>query len=499
MIAQAMSTFLDFCSQYSREILVGGLCTALLYTWKKRLSVPGPFALPFIGNLPTLVSYGDKLHELFDSWFEKYGDIYVLYSKVPFVVITHPDEIKRMLTTDDYYRDDDFYNMNYDIIPDGLFLLPTGRRWAHHRKMLQVAFSPQQLRYGGLVALEETKMFMKCVDLAIDTQGILDASAIANAFTFEVLGKFGFRYNFGTLDEFLNEKKPKILQDMSDLVQVLQIRYFIPRFLWRLFNVHESDAIQRKCDAIRSKALDMKAIRLQEIADAGTAGDRLNYDKDVLQRLLMDNGEGIGFEETEIIGELLAFFFAGHETTGHTITAAILELTRHPAVIAKLREEIDPFMENYLANGGDFYGDVLKLKYLDSVLREIQRFHSIVPRLRRTTTNDIQVLGYRIPKNTAVVANLQGIHRHPRYWKNPNEFIPERWHDRKAQNSYMPFGDGPMNCIGQKLAVTEFKILISHLFYHYDFQLVDGFKYEMSTSITYGFKNGVPLTATRRK
>jgi cytochrome P450 len=398
MIAQAMSELLDFCSQYSREILVGGLCTALVFTWSKRLSIPGPFAWPLLGNMLSLMSYGDKLHNLFDGWFEKYGDIYVLYSKVPVVVLTHPDEIKRMLTSDDYYRDDDFYQISRDIIPDGLFLLPTGPKWARHRKMLQVAFSPQQLRFGGQVALDKTELFMKCVDYAIDAQTPIDASAISNSFTFDVLGEFGFRYDFGTLREFLRQEKPQLLQDMSDLVQVSQTRYFIPRLLWRFLNVQESDAIQRKCSGVLSKALEMKAIRLQEIADAGTTGDRLNYDKDVLQRLLMEHGDGVAFDETEIVGELIAFFFAGHETTGHTITAAMLELTRHPHVVHKLREELDPFMQEILQNGGDIYSGILKLKYLDAVMRETQRFHSIVPRLRRTTTRDIQVLGYRILK-----------------------------------------------------------------------------------------------------
>jgi cytochrome P450 len=45
--------------------------------------------------------------------------------------------------------------------------------------------------------------------------------------------------------------------------------------------------------------------------------------------------------------------------------------------------------------------------------------------------------------------------RNPNYWKQPEEFIPERWiGDPKFANdrreSFQPFSAGPRNCVGKK-------------------------------------------------
>ena len=65
---------------------------------------------------------------------------------------------------------------------------------------------------------------------------------------------------------------------------------------------------------------------------------------------------------------------------------------------------------------------------------------------RTTGSKDEELSGYMVPKNTRILINVVGIHYHPKYWKEPKEFKPERWNDiqmKDVKYQYLPFSLGP--------------------------------------------------------
>lgn len=54
------------------------------------------------------------------------------------------------------------------------------------------------------------------------------------------------------------------------------------------------------------------------------------------------------------------------------------------------------------------------------------------------------------------------LHRNPKYWDRPLEFIPERWTEKNIKHpfQFLPFHAGPMSCLGQHMAVNEGKLLV---------------------------------------
>lgn len=61
-----------------------------------------------------------------------------------------------------------------------------------------------------------------------------------------------------------------------------------------------------------------------------------------------------------------------------------------------------------------------------------------------------------------------GIHRDSEYYPNPDKFDPERFSDENKHKilpfTYLPFGSGPRNCIGNNRVNIKFICLITFLF-----------------------------------
>ncbi|KAJ3199817.1 hypothetical protein HK099_003001, partial [Clydaea vesicula] len=288
---------------------------------------------------------------------------------------------------------------------------------------------------------------------------------------------------------------------------------FIGRIFWRLRGVHPSQ-IKQDTDDIKNviaKVIEQKKSR-QSAATSLKEKAGGNFKMDVLDRLMEDGYKNTSkesaFTEEELKDEIFAFFlallqisknpnnnviftsFSGHETTANTMTFVVLELAKHPKILEKVRAEVTEVLK--LGNGTLTYENLGHLKYVEAVIKESQRLYPVVPFLSRSSQKDQTLLNYSIPKGSRVMVNIIGLHKNPLYWKNPNEFLPERWIEEgfaPVSGSYIPFGDGPTNCIGQKLAMIEMKTVISMLFYEYEIALVEGQDLEPVSTGTMGLKN----------
>lgn len=63
-----------------------------------------------------------------------------------------------------------------------------------------------------------------------------------------------------------------------------------------------------------------------------------------------------------------------------------------------------------------------------------------------------------IPEGLSVLIPCYGLHRDPEYFPDPERFDPDRFSEENKSKiwdcTYIPFGDGPRNCIGKKDAVA---------------------------------------------
>ncbi|KYN14543.1 Cytochrome P450 4V3 [Trachymyrmex cornetzi] len=97
------------------------------------------------------------------------------------------------------------------------------------------------------------------------------------------------------------------------------------------------------------------------------------------------------------------------------------------------------------------YEDLQHMHYLDCIIKETLRLFPIVPMIGRKLTEDLKLGEFVLPKGADIIISFIRMHRNEKYWPNPLMFNPDRFLQEKTNYIpyYMPFSDGPRNCIGK--------------------------------------------------
>jgi cytochrome P450 family 135 len=189
----------------------------------------------------------------------------------------------------------------------------------------------------------------------------------------------------------------------------------------------------------RLRAAD--ALLYEEIARRRAEPD-LDARTDVLSLLLRARDEdGEAMTDVELRDELMTMLLAGHETTATGLAFAFDLLLRHPAALARLRDE--------LAGGADD-------AYLDAVVTETLRLRPIIDANQRRLTRPRVVAGWELPAGITVLPAIAVVHRREDLYPRAGAFRPERFLDGRAESyAWLPFGGGIRRCIGAALAQAE--------------------------------------------
>jgi cytochrome P450 len=147
--------------------------------------------------------------------------------------------------------------------------------------------------------------------------------------------------------------------------------------------------------------------------------------------------------------------------------------------------------------------DIPQLRYTEMVFSESMRLLPPAWALGYQAICATKIGGYDIPKGSIVNMVQYLMHRDPRYWEDPEKFIPERFTpEAKAARprfAYFPFGGGPRQCIGETFAWMEGVLVLATLAQRWAPRPVEGFKLELFPSITMRPKRGMPVILKERK
>lgn len=144
----------------------------------------------------------------------------------------------------------------------------------------------------------------------------------------------------------------------------------------------------------------------------------------------------------------------------------------------QLRCEIDQFFNE---NRTISYETLNELVYLDAVINETLRYSPTLPRLMREASKNCTVTynGKEIfvPKGTIIQMSVHCMHRDEENFQDAEQFCPDRFLKSSKlshnPNAFLPFGTGPRNCVGVRLAMLEIKICVLHLIRRFRFEIAD--------------------------
>jgi len=204
--------------------------------------------------------------------------------------------------------------------------------------------------------------------------------------------------------------------------------------------------------------------------------------------------------DKEIRGQALIFLLAGYETVSTMMSFFFYVMATEPVIQEKVYEEI----QQQIGDDEITPENINQLHYLDMVVNETLRMYPPAPRFDRVASTDYQLGDYHIPKGMIINVPVYGIHHDPTIWSDPEKFIPERFSPaEKAKRhpmAFLPFGDGPRNCIGMRFALLEAKIAIVKALRLVEIQCCQktDIPIKLSKSGTLIPKTGIWLRVTRR-
>jgi cytochrome P450 len=242
---------------------------------------------------------------------------------------------------------------------------------------------------------------------------------------------------------------------------------------------------------------DEKVDRL--LTERGRAPDA--EPKDLLARLISarDAETGGGMTAKEVRDQVVTIFMAGHETTSQALSWTFYLLSQHPAVEAKLHDELAVVLQGRTPR----YDDLASLRYTRMVIEEAMRLYPPAHTFGRQPIADDEVLGQRIPAGSEVLIVPWLLHRKPSLWENPERFDPERFAPERAaarpRFAYLPFGAGPRICIGAAFAMAEAMLILATIAQRYRLHLKPGFPVEPQGLITLRPRYGLKMLLERRQ
>jgi cytochrome P450 len=443
-------------------------------------AAPKAMGLPGVGSVPLMMALGPL--EFYRRMWRQHGDVFrVDLGGRSAVLVVHPDGVERVLGSnrENYVKAEAYDNIRL-LTGEGLLTLE-GDAWRSRRRLENPAFHRDSIRRFVDEMAKISREALAAWRWRIPNGGVVDIHHEMMRVTLEIVAATLFGQRLG--EDASDESGSAFVSALSLVSErgnaVIQLPLSIPTPNNRRF----SRAVE---------TLDRQVYSVIRTARGAAAdSDRVPT---LLSMLLgaRDADTGKQLTDQELRNEVITLFLAGHETTALLMTWGFVLLSKHPEVVAKMREEVDRVVGDRVPTAED----VAQLHYVRRVIDEILRVRSPVWCTARDAAGPDVLQGFRVEKGDLVMPLFYLTHRHPEFWKNPEAFDPDRFAPEQSKGrhhwSYLPFSMGPRICIGNVFSLTEGALLFATLLQQIEWSM-DGDDVAMDPSITLRPKGEVPV------
>nr|XP_057934149.1 cholesterol 24-hydroxylase-like [Doryrhamphus excisus] len=476
-----------------------GFCVYLKYVHMKYDHIPGPPRESFFfGHVPALsriIAKDGNAHDLFLEWTEAYGSVYRINMLHHVrVYTTSPEATKEILMSPKYPKDHFLYGRMFSLfgqrfVGNGLVPVRDDKLWYKQRRIIDPPFSSLYLcSMMGTFNERAEVLSTKLSDIA-DRKGEAALLPMMNSVTLDVIAKVAFNMDF---EQKNTSFFPKAIETClkGTLISMRSIFFQLYPKNWAFVKeVREAAKLLRSTGA---QWIHNRKVAIESGADVP---------KDILTQIIKaaSKEESMTKEDQEVmLDNFVTFFIAGQETTANQLAFCIMELARHPDILDKAKKEVDDVIGMKRDIG---YDDLGKLVYLSQVLKETLRLYPTAPGTVRHLPNDVIIDGVHVPAGAGVVFSSYICGRMAKFFKDPLEFNPERFHPDapKPYYCYFPFSLGPRSCIGKNLAEMEAKVVMAKILQRFDFTLTPDQSFDILDVGTLRPKGGVVCSIRHRK
>ena len=214
-------------------------------------------------------------------------------------------------------------------------------------------------------------------------------------------------------------------------------------------------------------------------------------------RCAIDQDDGSVLTEKEVLDQVCMLFLAGHETSASSLSWCLYVLGEAPELQRQLQEDLlDVSPTGELA-----FADLRRLSALPAMFREVLRLYPPVGYFPREAMQDQEIRGAKVKKGDALLVFPWLLHRHRRWWREPDVFKPERFLNKDnapVRGTYLPFGLGARACIGAGFAMQEAELILSAVMKNYEVMAVPGFEPQVVGRLTVRSDKGIKVMLKRK-
>lgn len=437
---------------------------------------PGPRGVPLFGNV--LDAWKDPIGLMMKSWRE-HGDV-VKFKFGPFdyLFLNDPDAIHHVLVDNakNYTKSRNYQGLKL-VLGEGL-VTSEGDTWRKQRKLVQPAFHRERLAGFAQSMVGDTASMLE--RWATRGPEAFDVHEEMMRLTFRIVGRTLFSTDVEVDADRIGPAVSAAIHHANDYAEAI-VR--VPQWLPTPANFRFKKAIA---------TLDELVLRI--IADRRKPN--ADQPNDLLAMLMAahDDETKEGMSDRQLRDEMMTIILAGHETTANLLTWTWYLLSSHPDIARRLGAEV----AEVLGDRAPSLDDLPKLKLTKMILEESLRLYPPAWAFERQAVAADTIAGYHVTPKTIIGIAPYTLHRHPRYWENPEGFDPERFAPERSEGrpkyAYLPFGGGPRFCIGNGFAMMEAQIIVAMIAQRHRLELVPGHPIVLDPQVTLRPKHGVRVT-----
>ncbi|MEM6255643.1 MAG: cytochrome P450 [Cyanobacteria bacterium P01_D01_bin.156] len=413
---------------------------------------------------------------------DEYGDV-VAFSGLMFpgVQLNHPDQLEEVFVSKrDYFIKDQALSILRLILGKGL-LTSEGDFWQRQRRLMQPAFHRERIATYGETMVDYTNRLLS----TWQPGNVRDIHQEMMQLTVEIAAKTLFGAD-------VTDKATDIDKAMEVIIEYFGLRstnpflFFMPDWVPTASNLRFRRVAKRMQNLITSIVQQRRASKEEDTVD-------------LLSMLLQARDEdGQPMSDQQLQSEIMTLLIAGHETTANALTWALYLLAQHPDIEEQLATEL----HTVLAGRSPTVDDYPRLAFTTQVVKETLRLYPPAWAIGRTVAKPCEVGGVELKPGSFVFMSPWIVQRDPRYFEQPDSFIPQRWSDGFEKQlptfAYFPFGGGPRVCIGQAFAMMELVLVLATICQQFRFDLVNDKPVELWGAFTLRPRHGIQMALVKR-